>query len=89
MRYREWSNINIMRRGYTHKTFYEWLIDNTDYIENVNELEQIRRLFDLNLYLENNRNEFKEVVDAMPFQLKEINMPMLKEALKDDGFIFV
>ena len=88
MRYREWSNINIMRRGYMHKTFYEWLIDTTDYIENVNELEQIRRLFDLNLYLENNRNEFKGVVDSMPFQLKEINMPMLKEALKEDGFIF-
>lgn len=88
MRYREWSNINIMRRGYMHKTFYEWLIDTTDYIENVNELEQIRRLFDLNLYLENNRNEFKDVVDSMPFQLKEINMPMLKEALKEDGFIF-
>jgi hypothetical protein len=88
MRYREWSNINIMRRGYMHKTFYEWLIDTTDYIENVNELEQIRRLFDLNLYLENNRNEFKDVVDSMPFQLKEINMPMLKDALKEDGFIF-
>ena len=89
MSYREWTNQNILRRASTQKkTFYEWLVENTGYVDNVGELERIRRLFDLNLYLETNREEFKTVVDAMPFQLREVDLPMLKVVLKEDGFIF-
>ena len=89
MKYREWTNMNIMRRNSLPRTFYEWLVENTEYVDNVEELGRIRRLFDLNLYLEMNRDEFKEVIDVMPFQLREVDLPMLKDALREDGFIFV
>jgi hypothetical protein len=88
MKYREWTNVNIMRRIPCIKSFYEWLMDNTNYIENLNSLLNIRQMFDLNLFLEKNREEFKNVVDEMPFQLRAINMDALKVALKDEGFIF-
>jgi flap endonuclease-1 len=89
MRFREWSNFNPSRRNTKQKTFYEWLIENTTYIENLDNLHHIRRLFDLGLFLETNKDEFKEVVDSMPFQLREMNMPHLKEVLDEDGFIFI
>lgn len=87
MKYRDWSNFNIMRRGEL-KTFYEWLMENTNYIENINNLQRIRRLFDLNVYLETHREEFKHIIDYMPFQLREVDVQMLKDALNDDGFLF-
>jgi flap endonuclease-1 len=70
------------------KTFCEWLMETTNYIENLDNLQRVRRLFDLNLFLETHREEFKEVVDSMPFQLREMDLDMLKNALVDDGFIF-
>lgn len=88
MRFREWSNYNISRRNVPSKTFYEWLIDNTDYIENIDNLQHTRTMFDLNLFLETHRDEFKEVVNVMPFQLRNIDFLKLKEALNESGFIF-
>jgi hypothetical protein len=76
-----------MRKG-ALKTFYEWLMENTNYIEDIHNLKRIRRLFDLNVYLETYRDEFKNVIDYMPFQLRDVNIKMLKEVLNDDGFIF-
>ena len=70
------------------KTFCEWLMETTNYIENLDNLQRVRRLFDLNLFLETHREEFKKVVDSMPFQLREMDLDMLKNALVDDGFIF-
>ena len=87
MKYRDWSNFDIMRKG-TLKTFYEWLMDNTNYIEDIHNLKRIRRMFDLNVYLETYRDEFKNVIDYMPFQLRDVDIKMLKEVLNDDGFIF-
>lgn len=89
MRYRDWINGNTSR-GRTLKTltFYEWLIDNTDYIDNLDSLQCVRKLFDLNVFLETHRDEFKEVVDTMPFQLHNVDLDLLKNVLVDDGFIF-
>ena len=90
MRYREWSNLNknAIRRNAAAKTFYEWLSENTNYIENLENLQRIHRLFDLGLFLETHREEFKSVVDTMPFQLRDVNIPNLAYVLFDDGFIF-
>ena len=87
MKYRDWSNFNIMRRG-AAKSFYEWLMETTDYIEDINNLQRIRRLFDLNVYLETHRDEFKRIIDYMPFQLQDVDVSMLQKALNEDGFIF-
>jgi hypothetical protein len=45
-------------------------------------------MFDLDLYLENHREEFKAIVDAMPFHSKPVATESLQEILKSDGFIF-
>ena len=64
-------------------SFYDWLIENTDYVENYNMLIKIYDMFDLskNHY---NVQIFKEI--------KIINGPIMKndlnDILKDDGFIF-
>jgi len=89
MRFREWSNFNSLRRNVPPKTFYEWLIDTTDYIDNLDNLKRIRVMFDLNVFLENHKDEFKEVVDTMPFHFQEVDIQNLKNVLCDDGFIFV
>lgn len=89
MRFREWSNFNSLRRNAVTKTFYEWLLENTDYITNLNNLTRIKVMFDLNVFLETHKDEFKEVVDTMPFQLRDVNIQTLKDVLCDDGFIFV
>ena len=88
MRFREWSNFNAFRRNTVPKTFYEWLVENTEYVDNIDQLKKIRTLFDLNLFLETHKDEFKEVVDTMPFQLREVDLPHLKDVLMEDGFIF-
>ena len=88
MRFREWSNFNSLRRNAVIKSFYEWLIENTDYINNLDNLKRIRVMFDLNVFLETHKDEFKEVVDTMPFQLREVSLPYLKDVLKEEGFIF-
>jgi hypothetical protein len=88
MRFREWSNFNSIRRNSVKKTFYEWLIETTEYVDDVEQLQKVRRMFDLNLFLETNKDEFKEVVDTMPFQLRETDFSKLQEVLTDDGFIF-
>jgi len=88
MRYREWINANITRRNSPQKSFYEWLIENTEYVENVEGLGRIRCMFDLNLYLEKNRQEFKDVVDAIPFRMRDMDLERLKYVLREDGFIF-
>ena len=64
-------------------SFYDWLIENTDYVQNYNMLIKIYDMFDLskNHY---NVQIFKDV--------KIINGPIMKndlnDILKDDGFIF-
>lgn len=88
MKYREWSNFNNMRRNAVSKTFYEWLVENTNYIEDLANLERVRKLFDLDTFLDMRRDEFKEVLDHMPFKMYSVDFAKLETALSDDGFIF-
>ena len=88
MRFREWSNANALKRNSPSKTFYEWLIETTEYVENMDQLQKIRTLFDLDMFLETHREEFKHVIDTMPFRLRDINYTQLKDVLNEDGFIF-
>ena len=89
MKFREWINMHIPRKTNKTKSFYEWLIENTDYIEDLDSLLHIRSLFDLSKYIETNKDEFKNVIDIMPFQLKEMNLELLKSSLYEHGFIFI
>ena len=88
MRYREWVNYNSSRRNAGVKAFYDWLIESTDYIDDLDSLKRIRVMFDLNLFLETNKEEFKDVIDKMPFQLCDVNIQELMHVLNEDGFIF-
>lgn len=88
MKFREWANLSNSKRYHSNKTFYEWLLENTSYIDNADDLIRIRRLFDLNAYLEMNRCELKGAIDLMPFRLNDVDMDGLSLALEDDGFIF-
>ena len=91
MRFREWTYVQTTQKNApsSAKTFYEWMTENTDYVEHIDNLQHIRKMFDLNLYLENNKDEFKRVVDSMPFQVRDVNIEELKIVLFDDGFIFI
>jgi hypothetical protein len=84
MEYRSWAYYNPS----LGMSFYDWLMANTNYIENLAHLEKVRRMFDLEFYLDTHKDEFKAVVDLMPFRSREVNQPALELALKDDGFIF-
>jgi flap endonuclease-1 len=68
----------------TYSCFYNWLNDNTNYINNIDILNKTCDLFDIsfyNKYLDNFRN------------IKIINGPILenniKEIMKEEGFIFI
>jgi flap endonuclease-1 len=92
MKYREWLNsaYSYKQTGRNNlKTFYGWLVENTNYIEDLANLERIRKMFDLDMFLNTRRDEFKEVVDLMPFKTGDVDYAKLEIALKDDGFIFV
>jgi hypothetical protein len=69
--------------------FCQWLLDTTDYIENYEQLEKVRKMFDLDLYLDKYKEEFKQIVDIMPFRNKDSSRVHLQEVLDTDGFIFV
>lgn len=88
MKFREWANLSNSKRYYSNKTFHDWLLDNTSYIDNADDLSRIRRMFDLNAYLETSRDELKDVIDLMPFRLNDVDMNGLSVALEEDGFIF-
>ena len=87
MRYREWTHVNKQITQQLPQ-FCEWLIKNSYCIDNMDTLNRIRNMFNLDLYLEKNRDEIKRVIDLMPFQLREVNMNLLKSELFEDGFIF-
>jgi len=69
--------------------FCNWLVEVRHYIENIEILINARRMFDLELYLENNRAEIKMVIDKLPFRLGDADRPALEQILLDDGFIFL
>ena len=85
MDYRNWA----YNTRETLTTFYQWLLTTTDYIDDVDRLENVRDMFNLELYLDNHREEFKTILDKMPFRTKPADQAELQEVLKSDGFIFI
>jgi hypothetical protein len=88
MRYREWLHANSGSAVET-RTFCQWLMESTEYVSDKSQFERIRKMFDLNAYFSKNREEFKAVVDKMPFQLCDHSADELHRVLKSEGFIFV
>jgi hypothetical protein len=93
MEYREWLHFNGDSAVKETKlpqvgSFYEWLMKTTNYIKDLTPLIHIRKMFDLNRYLSANREEFKRIVDVMPFAVGEYTIADLQTVLNDDGFIF-
>jgi hypothetical protein len=71
-----------------NKTFYQWLTETTEYIQNKPQFESLRKMFDLDSYLSDHRDEFKSLIDSMPFRMGEYNVTELRRVLREDGFIF-
>lgn len=88
MNYREWAHY-ASRQTNPPKSFYQWLIDTTDYVQHPGQLERVRNMFNLDEYLSEHREEFKALVDLMPFRLAEYSVSDLGAVLKEDGFLFV
>jgi hypothetical protein len=86
MEYREW----VYHNRFSKMEFYSWLVDVRRYIEmdSVAAIVNARNMFDLDLYLENNRAEVKSIIDRLPFRAGEIDRVKLEEVLAEDGFIF-
>jgi len=93
MEYREWMHFHgaIVKDAKVTETgpFYDWLLKKTSHIKDVTPLLHIRKMFDLNRYLLMNRDEFKNIVDLMPFSNGEYKTSDLQDVLREDGFIFV
>lgn len=86
MDYRKWAYSN--RSEYGNTPFCDWLIHNTEYVKNADQFLRIRKMFHLSNYLAERRDEFKEIVDIMPFELKAYRLEDLSVALKSEGFLF-
>lgn len=84
MEYLSWTHYTNLS-----KTFYEWLIDVKKYITDVDSLILTRRMFDLDIYLETHRDEFRRIVDMLPFKMGDYRVEELQNVLMDNGFIFV
>lgn len=93
MEYREWLHFNggASRDAKLPEigSFYDWLMKTTTYIKDLEQLLHIRQMFNLERYLLTNREEFKRIIDVMPFSISEYAVADLQTVLKDDGFIFV
>jgi hypothetical protein len=92
MEYREWVHFNVGAKETKSPnigSFYDWLMKTTNYIKDVSSLLNIRQIFNLDRYLLTNREEFKSIIDLMPFANSEYKIDDLRNVLYDDGFIFV
>ena len=64
--------------------FYSWLIENTNYIADIEHLKNIYKMFDLNSE-EHNLNDYENIEVTNGTIMKGV----LKQILKTDGFIFL
>jgi hypothetical protein len=81
-----YTTLKYFKKYHKEKTsigFYDWLIENTDYVKNSENLKNIYNIFDLNT-CHININVFENI--------KIVNGPIIKETiktiLKSDGFLF-
>lgn len=52
------------------------------------DLDQIRKLFSIDEYIQQNRELLKRLLDDIPFQNGSPNMDSLKQVMREDGFLF-
>jgi flap endonuclease-1 len=73
-----------------HKTkksedFYDWLLKNTDYIQDREELDNIVKMFDLSM---NQHSVNLKAFDKIKIVNSQIRREAIRPILEDDGFIF-
>lgn len=74
-----------------HKTkktreFYDWLIENSDYIQEREELDNIVKMFDLSM---NQHSGNLKAFDKIKIVNTQIRIEAIRPILEEDGFIFV
>jgi len=52
------------------------------------DLDQIRKLFSVDEYIQQNRELLKQLLDDIPFQNGPVSMEHLKQVMREDGFLF-
>jgi flap endonuclease-1 len=52
------------------------------------DLDQIRKLFSIDEYIQQNRELLKRLLDSIPFQNGPVWMDNLKQVMREDGFLF-
>jgi len=73
------NNIN------TNSNFYEWLLYNTSYITNIEQLTKIHDMFDITSEM----NKSLEIFDKIVIENGPIRDDELEEIMEEDGFIFI
>jgi len=73
------------KKSDSQKEFYEWLEENTDYIENICQLYNNLAMFDLN-YIKFPKNVSHKNKNSIKLLQKDDNI--LKNVLQEDGFFF-
>ena len=71
-----------MQLGYP---FSEWI---KHHMCITTDLDQIRKLFSTDEYIQQNRALLKQLLDDIPFQNSSPNMNKLTEVMREDGFLF-
>jgi flap endonuclease-1 len=69
----------------TSKEFYDWLLENTNYILHRDELDNIYKMFDLSL---NQHSTMLKVFDKIKIVNTQIRKDAIHSILEEDGFIF-
>jgi 5'-3' exonuclease len=67
-----------------NKNFYDWLVDNTDYVSDVYTLKNVYEMFDLS-----NNHENLKIFDKIKIANGQIVKRDMKDILEEDGFIFM
>lgn len=68
--------------------FSEWAKRHMYVKVDTEKMEKIRAMFSVDEYIRQNRELLKTLLDSIPFQTKEIHMDLLKDVMREDGFLF-
>ena len=69
-------------------SFSEWAKRNMYIKVDQEKIDKVRTMFSVDEYIRQNRELLKSLMDSIPFQKKEIQMEILKEVMREDGFLF-
>jgi len=79
--YSKYTNNLVTKKISTNISFYSWLLDETNYITNIDELNNICEIFNIN-HIKNKELDTIEIV------LNERNNEILHNIMKLEGFVF-